>query len=337
MRAWLADPAKAKADKSDEFGTALKQFVSAWEPRFDLLESEADELHFVVEMDEARIAHLRFGFDGMGRVPQAGEIFSAKYRIGNGLAGNVGADKITELKDPPAGIQIDVRNPLAARGGTAPESLEEVRRNAPFVFHRPLERAITADDYATLAGLCPDAKIQGAACDLRWTGSRFLARVAIDALDRETAPPELLRTIAAWLRPRKRIGHDVEVVSAALVPLRIALRVCVLPHYQPAHVKQALLEIFGSGLRPNGTQGFSHPDRLTFGEPVRLSTIVATAQAVTGVASVEVRELQRLFSPPNREIENGLLPLGPLEIAQLDNDPTFPENGVLTIETGDRI
>ena len=28
---------------------------------------------------------------------------------------------------------------------------------------------------------------------------------------------------------------------------------------------------------------------------------------------------------PNNEIENGLLPLGPLEIARLDNDPVFPK------------
>src|SRR5262249_1065726 len=138
----------------------------------------------------------------------------------------------------------------------------------------------------------------------------------------------------AWLKPRKRIGHDVEVVSAALVPLRLTVRVCILPHYQPAHVKQALLEIFGSGLRPNGEKGFFHPDRLAFGEPRRLSTIVPLPQPVARVASVEVREFQRLFSPPNHEIENGVLPLGPLEIAQLNNDPSFPENGVLTIEIG---
>jgi predicted phage baseplate assembly protein len=341
VRAWLAEPETAKADEaapknnlSSELGDAIKSFVTGWTPRFDLLESEPDEWHFVVEMDETRKVHLRFGFDGMGQTLRAGEIFSAEYRIGNGVAGNVGADKITELFPAPNGVHIDVRNPLPASGGIEPESLEEVRRNAPFVFHRQLERAITEEDYTALAMQCPHAKIQRAATDLRWTGSRHLARVAVDPFGRETASAELLQTIKTWLLPRRRIGHDVEVVTATLVPLHITLQVCVRPHFQPAHVKRALLEIFGSGLRPNGDKGFFHPDQLTFGEPIRLSTIVAESQAVPGVASVEVSTLQRLFSPPNHELEDGLLPLGPLEIAQLDNDPTFPENGVLTIEIG---
>jgi hypothetical protein len=43
---------------------------------------------------------------------------------------------------------------------------------------------------------------------------------------------------------------------------------------------------------------------------------------------------QRLGAPANREIEFGVLPLGPLEIAQLDNDPTFPDRGKLTLTLG---
>ena len=39
----------------------------------------------------------------------------------------------------------------------------------------------------------------------------------------------------------------------------------------------------------------------------------------------------RLFESPNHEIENGVLPLGTDEIAQLDNDPNFPERGQLEI------
>jgi hypothetical protein len=41
--------------------------------------------------------------------------------------------------------------------------------------------------------------------------------------------------------------------------------------------------------------------------------------------------LQRLFAPANREIENGLLPLGNSEIALLNNDPNHPERGQLQI------
>ena len=41
---------------------------------------------------------------------------------------------------------------------------------------------------------------------------------------------------------------------------------------------------------------------------------------------------QRFDELPNQELEKGILPLGPLEIAQLDNDPSFPEHGNLRLD-----
>jgi hypothetical protein len=52
---------------------------------------------------------------------------------------------------------------------------------------------------------------------------------------------------------------------------------------------------------------------------------------VQGVESVRVTKLNRLFERPNSELESGVLPLGPLEIARLDNDPSFPEQGIFTL------
>jgi hypothetical protein len=82
---------------------------------------------------------------------------------------------------------------------------------------------------------------------------------------------------------------------------------------------------------PDGRLGFFHPDNLSFGEGIYLSKLVAAAQAVVGVESVEVTRLHRRFEDPNHEIENGILTLGPTDIAQLDNDPSFPEHGKLAL------
>jgi hypothetical protein len=62
-----------------------------------------------------------------------------------------------------------------------------------------------------------------------------------------------------------------------------------------------------------------------------LSAIIAAAHTVAGVGSVRVTRFQRLFHPPNHELENGILPLGTNEIALLDNDPNYPEHGRLVI------
>jgi hypothetical protein len=116
------------------------------------------------------------------------------------------------------------------------------------------------------------------------------------------------------------------------VPLEIEFTVCVLPHYQRGHVEAALRDAFSNRVLPGGRRGFFHPDQLTFGGGVYLSQLIATAQAVEGVESVALKVLQRRFTGPGGEIESGVLPLGATEIAQLNNDPSFPEHGKLTLK-----
>jgi hypothetical protein len=147
-----------------------------------------------------------------------------------------------------------------------------------------------------------------------------------------TAGDRLLDEIEQSLYPYRRIGHDLVVAWAQYVPLDIELTICVRPDFLRGHVKAALLGLFSNRALPDGRRGFFHPDNLSFGDGIFLSQLVATAQAVPGVESVTVTTLQRLGEGPNHEIENGVLPLGPLEVARLDNDPNIPENGQLRLE-----
>jgi hypothetical protein len=103
-----------------------------------------------------------------------------------------------------------------------------------------------------------------------------------------------------------------------------------LPDYFRSNVKAALLEAFSNRLLPDGRRGFFHPDNFTFGQPVYLSQLYAIAQAVPGVSSVNQISLKRQGSPNNTALHSGKLELNRLEIARLDNDPNFPENGLLT-------
>jgi hypothetical protein len=105
----------------------------------------------------------------------------------------------------------------------------------------------------------------------------------------------------------------------------------VLPTHLRGHVKAALLDRFSNRRQRSGQLGFFHPDNLTFGEGITLSSLVAAAQAVPGVESVTVKTLQRLDEPSRQAIEEGILPFSPLEVARLDNDPNMPENGRFTL------
>ncbi|MBC6461722.1 putative baseplate assembly protein [Actinomadura sp. HBU206391] len=335
--------------------------VGVWRPRRDLLASGARDRHFVGELgDDGRLA-LRFGDGRRGAPLPAGGLLKVRYRVGNGIAGNVGAEAIGHLvlcrRGPGGsdaaggsdggGLETDavlaVRNPLPAVGGLDPEPIDQVRRLAPLALRRTRTRAVTAADYAEFAGRVPG--VQRAAAEVRWTGSGEEVHVVVDALERQVRGPRrsvaagaaaeaaLVAAVHQALEPYRRIGHDLVVGPALRVPLDLELAVCVAAGYQRGHVLDALRRVLGSGRSPGGL-GFFHPDALTFGEPIRVSRIVAVAAAVPGVLSVQVTRLRRLFRQDFGELAEGLLRIGPLEIAQLDDDADRPENGRLTIRLG---
>ncbi|GAA3184510.1 MULTISPECIES: putative baseplate assembly protein [Streptomyces] len=325
----------------------------AWLPRRDLLGSGPRDRHLVGELrDDGRLA-LRFGDGRHGARPAPGSQLTAHYRIGGGTAGNVGAEAIghlvlrrapeeSEAADaPPRSTSLarevppsiaGVRNPLPAVGGTEPEPLEQVRQLAPLDLRRTRLRAVTAQDYAALAGQLPG--VQRAAAEIRWTGSVQEAHVAVDAYGTEEPSPALLDAVGQALEGYRRIGHDLVVRPARWVPADVALTVCAEPGHQHGQILAELYRVLGRRALPGGRLGFFHPDALTFGEPVRLSRLVAVAAAVPGVRSVVVDRLRRMFHEDRGEREAGVLRLGPLEIARCDNDPDRPENGRLVIEFG---
>lgn len=309
--------------------------TSTWVPKADLLGSTGQDRHFVVEVDNAGYANLRFGKGDLGRAPAANSKLIATYRVGNGDRGNVGAEAISSVvfrKQSVNGLSLRVRNPLPAQGGVEAEPLAEVKLFAPVTFSRVLQRAVTADDYARLAERGAGSKLQrAAAAPLRWNGSWYEAQVAVDPVGTEELDPDLREEIEGYLYRYRRIGHDLRVRPATHVPLQIIIDACVLPHYLRAQVEAALLDVFSNRDLVNGQRGFFHPDNLSFGEGVSLSKLVAKAQAVEGVESVRVNTLERLYEGKNMEIENGILSLDPLEIAQLQNDRSFPEHGRLKL------
>jgi len=305
-----------------------------WLPQPDLLGSQGQNQHFVVEMDDEGRAHLRFGGGELGQLPPARTQFRATYRVGNGTAGNIGANTLDYLGLPEllSGVQITPHNPFAAQGGMPPEPVSEVKLFAPFAFRKELQRAITAQDYADIVMRDFSTQVQRAAATVRWTGSWYEVLVVVDPLGTEVAEPGLLRAITTHLERYRQMGRDVVVRTAEYVFLDIAMIVCVQPDYLKGHVKAALLEVFSDRLLTFGQLGFFHPDSLTFGTGIALSKLVAIAQAVPGVQSATVTKLQRFAEASNGELERGILSLNPLEVARLDNDPNFPENGQFVLE-----
>ncbi|MCY7359963.1 MAG: putative baseplate assembly protein [Rudanella sp.] len=308
-----------------------------WEPRRDLLDSKATDKQFVVEIETDGVALLRFGDGIQGARPVSGTRFLATYRVGNGPRGNIGAEKLvylatndtTILTNPP-GI-ISSSNPLPAQGGTAPETMEEVRQKAPYAFRRQ-ERAVTPADYEMLARQVNET-VQQTACTFRWTGSWRTAFLSVDRLGGAEVDAGFEQDLRAGLERYRMAGYDLEVDGPQYVPLEISMTICLDGNYFASQVKAALLRVFSRAYQPNGRVGLFHPDNFTFGQTVFLSRFYAAAQATAGVLSVEITTFRRQGSTDTEGLTTGKIKLGQLEIARLDNDPNFPDRGLFTITT----
>jgi hypothetical protein len=307
----------------------------AWTARRDLLSGEPsgpDATQFVVETESDGTAYLRFGDNRHGQRPVAETEFTATYRTGNGARGNVGAEAIGHVVSGDPAI-TGVRNPLPAQGGIEPESIEHVRQNAPSAF-RTQERAVTPDDYAGIAQRYQPqqrAEVQRAAASFRWTGSWYTAFLTVDRFGAQPVDVTFETGMRQFIEPFRLAGHDLEVDGPRFVPIEIEMRVCVQPDHFRTDVKAALSRTFSSGLLADGRRGLFHPDKFTFGQAVYLSPLYAAAQAVDGVASVQISTFQRQGQASGEALEKGKLELGRLEIARLDNDPDFPERGVFRV------
>ena len=301
--------------------------TATWRPQRDLLASGPRAREFVVEVDSDGRARLRFGDDRLGARPEPGTSFTATYRVGNGRDGNLGAESLVHVVAPQAEITA-VRNPLPAWGGADPESIEDVRQRAPTAFLTQ-ERAVTEDDYAEVTERM--AGVQRAAATFRWTGSWHTVFVTVDRLGGATVDAPFEAEVRRHLERYRMAGTDLEVDGPSFAALEIELQVCVEPRHFRADVRAAVLEVLSNRALPDGRLGLLHPDRFSFGDPVYLSPILAAVQAVPGVMGVRATVFQRLGTPDPDPLEDGVLPLGRLEIARLDNDPNFAERGTLKL------
>lgn len=303
----------------------LGQDGELWLPQRDLLNSERFAREFTVETEGDGSSRLRFGEGHSARLPEPG--LQAVCRVGSGRAGNIGAEALAHLVGNDNRI-TGLRNPLPAQGGAEAEPMEQVRLHAPQAFRRQ-ERAVTEADYAAVAQRHPE--VQRAVATRRWTGSWHTMFITVDRRAGRPVDAEFEEQLRDFLEKFRLAGHDLEIDAPRFVALDLALKGCVLAGHRRSDVEAELLRVFSARDLPDGSRGFFHPDNFTFGQPVFLSRIIATAMQVPGVHWVEAARFQRWGELPNSEIAAGQLTIDRLEIARLDNDPNAPENGQLEI------
>jgi len=325
-----------------------------WEPVPSLLASRAFDRHFVVDVDNAGRSALRFGDDEYGRRPLGVQTITARYRVGNGRAGNIGSAALSHVVEPTAADMVDPADPTAPPGtfpdvvrlwqplpatmGTDAESIEAVRQHAPAAVHAEQYRAVTEGDWERAAMAL--SGIAAVKATFRWTGSWhtvFLALHPVDAglLVTEAGGTRLSEALAARARQHltryKLAGYDLEIRAARYVPLEVAIEICVASGHFRGDVLERVVRALSNRRNGDGSLGFFHPTRLSFGGSVYLSQLYAAVRGVPGVDSLQVTCFERYWEEANQELETGALEMGPWEIARLDNDRNHPEFGTLNV------
>ena len=309
-----------------------------WWPRHDLLASRRFAHDFVVELDDDGIAHLRFGDDQHGQRPSPGTVFQAVYRVGLGPAGNLGAyalrhavvpGKVLARCEREGFFLREVKNHLAGGGGLDREPMEKARLFAPEALRsrQSLERCVTEGDYAEVAERHPD--VLRASARLRWNGSWNLAELYLQRPGGRPVDDLFSRRLQRFMAPYLLAGWELQLSSPAYVPLDLRLTVWADPAVEREDLRQKLRSRVGGG-----EVDFLRPGFFTFGKSVFLSEVIAQVMALPEVVDVRVDVFQRWGQPAKGELENGEIPILPLEIAQIDNDLQAPHRGVLRVTIG---
>jgi Baseplate J-like protein len=277
---------------------------------------------------------LRFGDGVFGESPDPDAVFQVTYRVGGGAIGNVAADAITHVDPTAISVITAAKNPFPATGGADLESAERVRRLAPQAFRVKQFRAVRRKDYQAAAQTLP--WVQRAGTVFRWTGSWLTVFTTPDPLDSEALTVPQHTQLIDLLNRYRLAGYESYVPAPRYVSLDLRVQVCARPDVFRGDVEAALLNALSALRQRDGTTGFFHVDRWTFGIPLERSALEAAIQNAYGVAGVvAIQYRQRGITSTFLNLpETVKMPVD--AILRLDNNPSRPERGSLdiTVEGG---
>ena len=233
---------------------------------------------YVTKIADDGTTTVTFG-DGVtgARTPTGVNNINASYRKGIGRPGDVSAGQINLLLTRPLGVTAVV-NPLAASGGADPEPRDAMRSNVPLAVGA-LDRLVSLQDYADFA--LTFAGVGKALAQRLSDGRRELVHLTIAGADDIPIDPtsDLFNNLLAALQLFGDPSLPVQLAVRELVVLVLSAKIELEPDYHwesvVAQVRTALLDTLGFRQRQ-------------LAMPALLSPIVATMQAVRGVAYVDV-------------------------------------------------
>jgi hypothetical protein len=230
----------------------------------------------VYELD-AEAGTLRFGDGVRGKRPESGaRIRALSLAAGGGAAGNLPPGGLTaarglSLDGEP--VQLKVNQPLPTVGGADAETLDAAEARIPASL-RHRDRAVTADDYRTLAAHTPGARLGRVEVLPRFKPQQRRAKVpgvvtvmvlpeqAVSPAPNPRADRALLEAVYAQLAPRVPLATEFYVVGCEYVPVALSVAISLRDGAAPDTVAAAVrdaLRTFLWPLAPGGVESSGWP------------------------------------------------------------------------------
>jgi len=310
--------------------------------RVEALDASGADRHFVVDAEAGRV---RFG----DRYPQLGErIRVNSYHYGGGATGNVPPRAIDKIGDPGPGPSppdplrrpsqvnsaLKLANPFLAYGGLDGESIDEALRRIPVELRRN-RRAVTRDDFATLALETPGLELGRAECmPLFHAPSRSRRPGCVSVVvwpSRDPQHPNAprpdsweLAQVCAWLDRWRLVTTELYVIAPTYRRIAIAVSVKVREGYGLNAVRDwldVLLRQYLAPLPPYGPDGHGWP----LGRRVFARELEGVAMQVEGIEYIEALRLD--VATRNADASETW---APIEVLTL-NEWEVPEIAAITV------
>lgn len=253
----------------------------AWEMVSDFIGSTQDSLHYVVEMDEYERVVVQFGNGASGKIPMNPSSIYADYKVGGGIAGNVGANTITETYSAIGGL-VGTFNPYGPHVlGEDKESLDDAKWKGPASLKR-LDRYVTLDDYEKGILLDVDGIAKAKAVNVDGAVDLYIL-----PKDGSVPTPALKAKIQEVITAKKVIFTKVAVKDPVYQDFDLTVNVLIYDNYNPDIVKYTAT---------NALREFYGIENVDFGSDVKIAEIHHTLINVEGVTNA-------IVSAPLKDIE----------------------------------
>ena len=263
--------------------------TTQWSEVRTLLDAGPGERAYAITTDEDDVVTVNFGDGGLGRIPVAGvDNLRARYRTGVGRKGNVGANTITQMVSNLPQV-LSVTNPASATGGSDRESVDSIKRQAPRNL-RTLWRAVTAEDYKTLAEGLPGVAKATVVCGGAGEG-HFFGQVNVYIVPEGGGLPseDLKSQVETFLGEREMLNAVTVARDPVYVPIVISLQVTVKEEYLREDTRARVQRALESFLDQAGVD---------FGMAVYESDVLGLSRGLEGVHHADLLFLHRQDAAP---------------------------------------